>query len=67
MPKFNIYNGRTDPVDLVRYYQQVMVYWISDNAVMCRMFPTGLGDIALRWFTRLSPGQIDNFKELTKY
>ena len=26
MPKFNVYNGQTDPADHVRYYQQVMAY-----------------------------------------
>ena len=51
MPKFNIYNGRTDPADHVRYYQQVMAYWFSDDPMMCRMFQASLGDVALRWFT----------------
>ena len=56
MPKFNVYNGRTDPANHVRYYQQVMAYWIFDNVVMCKTFPTSLGDSALRWFTRLPAG-----------
>lgn len=65
-PKFNIYNGRLDPANHVRYYQQVMVYWFSNNAVMCTIFPTSFGDAVLKWFTRLPVGQIDNFRELTE-
>lgn len=43
-----------------------MAYWFSDDVVMCRMVPVSLGDTALRWFIRLPPGRIDNFRELTK-
>lgn len=49
-PKCNIYNYRTNHV---RYYQQVLAYWILDNAMMCHMLPASLGEITLRWFTRL--------------
>lgn len=65
MLKFNIYNGRTNLADYVRYYQKVMAYWFSDNDIMCMMFPVSLGDATLRWFTRLPAGQTDNFRELT--
>ena len=64
--KFNVYNGQTDPADHVHYYKHVMDYWTSDDAVMCRMFPASLGDSTLRWFTKLSGGQIDNFIELSE-
>lgn len=43
-----------------------MAYWFFDDAMMCRMFPASLGDAALRWFTRLLAGQIDNFWELVE-
>ena len=65
-PKFTVYNGRTDPVDHVYYNQQVMAYWFLDDVVMCRMFPTILGDVALKWFTRLPAGKIDSFRELAE-
>ena len=65
-PKFNVYNGRLDSADHVRYYKHVMVYWIFDDVVMCRMFPANLGGSALRWFAKLPEGQIDSFKELAK-
>lgn len=48
------------------YYQQLMAYWISNNAVMCRLFLISLGETTLRWFTRLLVGKINNFRELAK-
>lgn len=42
-----------------------MAYLFSDD-VMCSMFPASLGDAALRWFTRLPAGQIDNFRVLAE-
>lgn len=67
MLEFNIYNGWTDPIDHVRYYQQMMVYWFSDDAIMCRMFSASLGYATLRWFIRLLVGQIDNLRELAEH
>ena len=43
-----------------------MAYWFSDDAVMCRMFPASLGDVALRWFAKLPPAEIDSFRELAE-
>lgn len=50
----------------MKYYQQVMAYWISDNVVICRMFPASLGESALKWFTWLPANQIESFKELVE-
>ena len=61
-----MYDGKSDPADHIRYYQQVMAYWVYDDAVMCRMFPSSLGHSALRWFYRLPQGGIDNFRELAE-
>ena len=33
---------------------------------MCRMFPASLGDVVLRWFAMLPPGEIDSFRELSE-
>jgi len=40
----------------------------SDDAVLCRVFPTLLKGVALNWFTKLSPNSIDSFATLvTKF
>jgi hypothetical protein len=33
---------------------------------MCRIFPSSLGEIALRWFDRLEHGSIHSWKELSE-
>ncbi|GFS43551.1 hypothetical protein Acr_00g0085730 [Actinidia rufa] len=36
------------------------------DALMCRVFPSSLGDLWLKWFDRLSPGSIESFYQLTE-
>ena len=33
---------------------------------MCKVFPSSLGPVAMRWFDGLGAGSIDSFKELTR-
>ena len=33
---------------------------------MCKVFPSSLGHVAIRWFDGLGAGSIDSFKELTQ-
>ncbi|XP_065617483.1 uncharacterized protein LOC136062404 [Quercus suber] len=37
-----------------------------DEALMCKVFPSSLGPVAMRWFDGLSPNSIGSFKELTQ-
>lgn len=60
---FNTYDGRSDFVDHVRHYKQVMAYWRNEEVLMCRMFQASLGDTTLRLFNKLPPGKIDSFRE----
>ncbi|XP_023891106.1 uncharacterized protein LOC112003158 [Quercus suber] len=63
-PPFNSYNGKTNPVEYVNHYIQMMSLHICNDALMCKVFPSSLGPIALRWFNRLRKGSINNFVEL---
>ena len=65
-PTFTIYNGRTDPVEHVRHFNQRMVVYSKDEALMCNVFPSSLGPVAMRWFDGLKTGSINSFKELTQ-
>ena len=38
----------------------------NDKALMCKVFPTNLGPVAMRWFNGLRVNSIDSFKELTQ-
>ena len=63
---FTIYNGRTDLVEHVSYFNQRMVVHSKNKALMYKVFPSSLGPVAIRWFNGLGAGSIDSFKELTQ-
>ena len=60
-----IYNGRTDPVEHVSHFNQRMAVHSKDEALMCKVFPSSLGPVEMRWFDGLRANSIDSFKELT--
>ena len=43
-----------------------MVVHSKNEALMCKVFPSSLGPVAMRWFDSLGVGSIDSFKELTQ-
>ena len=58
------YDGSTDLDEHMDAYTTHMSLYTSDNAVLCRVFPTSLKGAALSWFTKLSPNSIDSFATL---
>ena len=38
----------------------------KDEALMCKVFPSSLGPVAIRWFNGLKANSIDSFKKLTR-
>ena len=60
-----MYNGRTDSVEFVSHFNQRMAVHSRNEALMCKVFPSSLGPVAMRWFDGLGAGSIDSFKELT--
>ena len=64
-PTFAIYNGWTDPVEHVSQFNQRMAVHFKDEALMCKVFPSSLGPMAMRWFDSLKPNSINSFKQLT--
>ena len=47
-PTFIMYNGRIDPVEHVSQFKQKMAANAQDEALMCRVFPSNLGPMAMR-------------------
>ena len=64
-PSFTMYNGRTDPVERVSHFSQRMVVHSKNEALMCKVFPSSLELVAMRWFDGLREGSINSFKKLT--
>ena len=65
-PTFAMYNGQTDPVEHVSQFKQKMAVHSQDEALMCRVFPSSLGPMPMRWFDGLKTNSISSFKKLTQ-
>ena len=65
-PTFTMYNGHTDPVEHVSHFNQRMAVHSKNETLMCKVFPSNLGPVAMRWFDGLDASSINSFKELTQ-
>ena len=65
-PTFAMYNGRMDPVEHVSQFKQKMAVHSQDEALLCRVFPSSLGPMPMRWFDGLRTNSINSFKKLTQ-
>ena len=50
----------------VSHFSQKMAIHSKDEALMCKIFPSSLGPMAMRWFNGLKANSIDSFKKLTQ-
>ena len=50
----------------VSHFNQRMAIHSKDEALMCKVFPSSLGPIAMRWFDSLNADSISSFRELTQ-
>ncbi|KAF5931842.1 hypothetical protein HYC85_028013 [Camellia sinensis] len=57
-PKFTTYEKKTDPYMHLSHFRQVMAVYRQNEALMCILFPSSLGDLGLTWFERLPEGSI---------
>ena len=65
-PTFTIYNRRTDPVEHVSHFNQRMAIHLRNEDFICKVFPSSLRPIAMRWFDGLEEGSISSYEELTR-
>ena len=47
-PTFASYNDRVDPVEHVSQFNQKMAIYSQNEALMCKVFPSSLGPMAMR-------------------
>ena len=55
-----------DPIKHVSHFNQRMVVHSKDETLMCKVFPSNLGPVAMRKFNDLKANSIDSFKVLTR-
>ena len=65
MPQIDSYDGVKDPLDHLETFKTLMHLQGVADEIMCRAFPTTLKGAVRIWFSRLMPGFIDTFKELS--
>ena len=61
-----MYNGRTDPGEHTSQFKQKMAVHSQDETLLCRLFPSSLGSMSMRWFDGLRTNSISSFKKLTQ-
>ena len=64
-PTFTLYNGNTDPVEHVSQFNQRIAVHSKNEALMCKVFPSSLGPVAMRWFNGLKANFVDSYRQLT--
>ena len=65
-PRFETYNGRTNPVAHIGHYQQTMALSRYNDPLMCRPFPSSLGKVAMRWFNQLGRRTINSWDQMAE-
>ena len=50
----------------VSHFNQRMVVHSKNETLMCKVFSSSLGPMAIRWFNSLKEGSLNSFKELTR-
>ena len=50
----------------VSHFNQRMAVHSRNKALMCKVFSSSLGPVAMRWFDGLEEDSISSFQELTK-
>ncbi|XP_023914321.1 uncharacterized protein LOC112025867 [Quercus suber] len=65
-PIFSIYNCKTNPVEHVSQFNQRMAVHSKNEALMCKVFSSSLGPVAIRWFNGLRANSISSYRQLTR-
>ena len=53
-------------MEYVSHFNQRMTIYSRNKALMCKVFPSSLEPLAMRWFGGLGESSIGSYKELTK-
>jgi hypothetical protein len=61
-----MYDSWADPVGHISHFKQSMAFHLSNDALMCRMFPSSLGPMSLKWFNHLEHFSIHSWDEMAE-
>jgi hypothetical protein len=63
IPKFDRYNRKTDPIDHVREFRNMILEFTHEDTYLMSWFPRSLGGQSMEWLSKITP-PINTFKEL---
>ncbi|KAL7197965.1 hypothetical protein ACSBR2_020482 [Camellia fascicularis] len=66
MPRFQIYNCKSDMNFHVGLYLNSMALYTENESLLCKVFPSSFGEIASDWFHKLPKGTIKSWKGLAE-
>ena len=66
LPQLESYNGFKDPLDHIESFKTLMLLQMTLDEVMCRAFPTTLKRATKVWSSKIPPGIITDFEQLSK-
>lgn len=55
IPKYDKYNGRTDPQDHVREFHTMSMEFVHEDIYLMRLFLKSLSGQVMEWFSKLPP------------
>ena len=64
MPTFAVFDGYSDPYDLMLHFNQAMTLNAGNDRLLCKVFPDSLQGLTLAWFHRLPHNLVNSFNEL---
>ena len=66
LPQLESNNGFKDPLDHIESFKTLMLLQMTLDEVMCRAFPTTLKRATKVWSSKIPPGIITDFEQLSK-
>ncbi|CAL9030929.1 unnamed protein product, partial [Prunus brigantina] len=63
-PSFTHFKGDSDPETHLKHFKSIMIFYMANDALMCKVFAMTLQGAAQDWFHSLPSGSISSFKEL---
>ena len=64
IPNMNPFDGTKCPEEHILAYKNLMLLYTTNQALMCKLFPTTLSGVALNWYTSLPVRSIHTFARL---
>ena len=64
MLAFTMFDGFNEPYDHMLHYNLEMTLNLSNDRLLCKVFPASLRGPALAWFNKLPRNSINSFNEL---